>query len=70
MCQRGPNTGFGPRLQDIDIDDPRESPSLRIIELLRGEGAHVDYHNPYFPHLPKTRKYHFDLESVFVLLIG
>ncbi|MGA2071919.1 MAG: nucleotide sugar dehydrogenase [Terriglobia bacterium] len=47
-----------------DIDDPRESPSLRIIELLRGEGAHVDYHDPYFPHLPKTRKYHFDLESV------
>jgi len=47
-----------------DIDDPRESPSLRIIELLREEGARVEYHDPYFSHLPKTRKYHFDLESV------
>jgi len=47
-----------------DIDDPRESPSLRIIELLQDEGARVDYHDPYFPRLPKMRKYHFDLESV------
>jgi len=47
-----------------DIDDPRESPSLRIIELLQDEGAGVDYHDPYFPRLPKMRKYHFDLESV------
>jgi UDP-N-acetyl-D-glucosamine dehydrogenase len=47
-----------------DIDDARESPSLRIIELLQGEGARVDYHDPYFPRLPKMRKYHFDLESV------
>jgi UDP-N-acetyl-D-glucosamine dehydrogenase len=47
-----------------DIDDPRESPSLRIMELLRAEGARADYHDPYFPHLPKMRKYHFDLQSV------
>jgi UDP-N-acetyl-D-glucosamine dehydrogenase len=47
-----------------DIDDPRESPSLRIIELLQGEGARVDYNDPYFPRLPKMRKYRFDLESV------
>jgi UDP-N-acetyl-D-glucosamine dehydrogenase len=47
-----------------DIDDARESPSLRIIELLKHEGACVDYHDPYFPHLPKTRKYQYDLESV------
>ena len=47
-----------------DIDDQRESPSLRIMELLAAKGAHVDYHDPYFPHLPKMRKYHFDLESI------
>ncbi len=47
-----------------DIDDSRESPSLRIIELLQGEGARVDYHDPYFPRIPNMRKYHFDLESV------
>ncbi len=47
-----------------DIDDQRESPSLRIIELLQGRGARVDYNDPYFPRLPKMRKYDFDLESV------
>jgi UDP-N-acetyl-D-glucosamine dehydrogenase len=47
-----------------DIDDPRESPSLRIIELLQEAGARVDYHDPYFPRLPKMRKYRFDLERV------
>jgi UDP-N-acetyl-D-glucosamine dehydrogenase len=47
-----------------DVDDARESPSLRIIELLQREGARVDYHDPHFPRLPKTRKYRFDLESV------
>ena len=47
-----------------DIDDARESPSLRIIELLQASGARVDYHDPYFPHLPKMRKYDFDMASV------
>jgi len=47
-----------------DIDDPRESPSLRIMELLRLRGARVDYHDPYFPRLPKTRRYDFRLASV------
>jgi len=47
-----------------DVDDARESPSLRIMELLEDGGARVDYHDPYFPHLPKMRKYHFDLASV------
>jgi UDP-N-acetyl-D-glucosamine dehydrogenase len=47
-----------------DIDDPRESPSLRIIELLQARGARVDYHDPYFPRLPKMRKYDLQLESV------
>jgi UDP-N-acetyl-D-glucosamine dehydrogenase len=42
-----------------DIDDLRESPSLRIMELLQAHGAHVDYHDPYFPRLHKTRKYDF-----------
>jgi UDP-N-acetyl-D-glucosamine dehydrogenase len=30
-----------------DIDDPRESPALDIIELLVKQGAHVQYHDPY-----------------------
>ena len=47
-----------------DIDDLRESPSLRIIELLKDGGAQVDYHDPYFPHLPKVRKYDFGMTAV------
>jgi len=30
-----------------DIDDPRESPALDIIELLVKHGANVQYHDPY-----------------------
>ncbi|HUY13378.1 MAG TPA: nucleotide sugar dehydrogenase [Terriglobia bacterium] len=42
-----------------DVDDLRESPSLRIIELLQDQGAIVDYHDPYFPRLHKMRKYDY-----------
>jgi UDP-N-acetyl-D-glucosamine dehydrogenase len=42
-----------------DIDDLRESPSLRIIKLLQGRGAQVDYHDPYFPQLHQMRHYNF-----------
>jgi len=47
-----------------DIDDLRESPSLRVIELLQDQGARVDYHDPYFPRLPRMRKYDFGMEAV------
>lgn len=39
-----------------DIDDDRESPSYEIIELLAGSGASVDYCDPFFPVMRKTRK--------------
>ena len=35
-----------------DIDDTRESPALKLIELLQGEGANVSYHDPNVPKLP------------------
>ena len=47
-----------------DIDDMRESPSLKLIEILREKGAIVDYNDPYVAKLPKTRKYNYDMESV------
>jgi UDP-N-acetyl-D-glucosamine dehydrogenase len=47
-----------------DIDDLRESPSLRIIDLLQDRGAQVDYHDPYFPRLLKMRKYDFGMVAV------
>lgn len=47
-----------------DIDDLRESPSLRVIELLQERGARVDYNDPYFPSLHKMRRYDLGLYSV------
>ncbi|MDE7326763.1 MAG: nucleotide sugar dehydrogenase [Lachnospiraceae bacterium] len=32
-----------------DIDDYRESPAIRVIEILRREGAEVDYYDPWIP---------------------
>ncbi len=47
-----------------DIDDDRESPSLKLIEILQGKGAAVLYNDPYVPRLKKARKYAFSLSSV------
>jgi len=47
-----------------DIDDMRESPALRILELLQERGTAVAYHDPYVPAIPKTRRHSFDLASV------
>ncbi|MEX0817518.1 MAG: nucleotide sugar dehydrogenase [Gaiellales bacterium] len=35
-----------------DVGDLRESPALKLIELLRDEGANVSYHDPHIPELP------------------
>ena len=35
-----------------DIGDMRESPALKIIELIRNAGANVSYHDPFVPRLP------------------
>jgi UDP-N-acetyl-D-glucosamine dehydrogenase len=32
-----------------DIDDARNSSAIRVIEILRKEGARVEYHDPYVP---------------------
>ncbi len=47
-----------------DIDDLRESPTLKLIEIFRGKGAKVDYNDPFIPKLPHTRKYKFDMKSI------
>ncbi len=41
-----------------DVDDPRESPSFKLMELLEEKGAEVDYNDPFIPVLPKMRMYH------------
>jgi UDP-N-acetyl-D-glucosamine dehydrogenase len=42
-----------------DVDDLRESPSLKLLELLAGRGAVLEYNDPYFPALHKMRHYDF-----------
>ncbi|MBV9136096.1 MAG: nucleotide sugar dehydrogenase [Hyphomicrobiales bacterium] len=43
-----------------NVDDMRESPSLKLIELLEARGGSVDYHDPFIPVISKTRE-HADL---------
>jgi UDP-N-acetyl-D-glucosamine dehydrogenase len=40
-----------------DIDDTRESPSLRIMSLLKEQGADVKYNDPYVPYISGFRRY-------------
>jgi UDP-N-acetyl-D-glucosamine dehydrogenase len=40
-----------------DVDDPRESPSFELMELLSAGGAIVSYNDPHIPVLPKMRHY-------------
>ncbi len=47
-----------------DIDDTRESPSLKIIELLMEKGAHVDFNDPYIAKTKKMRMYDLRKKSV------
>ena len=48
-----------------DIDDQRESPTLKIITILKGKGAKVDYNDPYVPRSVGHREYPgLDLRSV------
>jgi UDP-N-acetyl-D-glucosamine dehydrogenase len=42
-----------------DVDDLRESPSLKLLELLTQRGAKLDYNDPYFPALHKMRHYDY-----------
>jgi UDP-N-acetyl-D-glucosamine dehydrogenase len=47
-----------------DTDDPRESPSLEIMEELIQKGAAVEYSDPHLPRLPAVRRHQIDLASV------
>jgi UDP-N-acetyl-D-glucosamine dehydrogenase len=47
-----------------DVDDTRESPSLKLMEILQKKGAEVDYNDPYIAEPPKLRKYKLERGSV------
>jgi UDP-N-acetyl-D-glucosamine dehydrogenase len=38
-----------------NVPDIRESPSLRLIELIEERGAQAAYHDPHVPEIPRTR---------------
>jgi len=40
-----------------NVSDVRESPSLRLIELLERRGARVDFSDPHVPIVPRTREH-------------
>ena len=40
-----------------DVDDIRESPTLKLFDLFTEKGAQVSYYDPYIPVIPKTREY-------------
>lgn len=40
-----------------DVDDLRESPSFRLMDLLDEYGAEVDFFDPHIPEIPKTREH-------------
>jgi UDP-N-acetyl-D-glucosamine dehydrogenase len=42
-----------------DVDDLRESPSLKIMQLLSARGAIVDYNDPHFAQLHTMRHYDY-----------
>src|SRR3984893_322715 len=42
-----------------DVGDLRESPSMKLLELLTERGALLDYNDPFFPGLHKMRHYEF-----------
>jgi UDP-N-acetyl-D-glucosamine dehydrogenase len=40
-----------------NVDDERESPSYVLMEMLKGRGAKVSYHDPYVPVIKPTREH-------------
>ena len=47
-----------------DVDDMRESPSLRVITLLKERGAVVDYHDPFVPKIEAAHGFQWEMQSV------
>lgn len=59
---RGSKIGIFGVAYKKDVDDPRESPSFKLMELLAERGAELSYCDPHIPSLPKMR--HFDVPEL------
>ena len=46
-----------------DVDDTRESPALRLIQILKERKARVSYNDPHVPALSKSRHYNYRMKS-------
>jgi UDP-N-acetyl-D-glucosamine dehydrogenase len=47
-----------------DVDDPRESPSFELMDMLLKKGAQVTYNDPHIPSLPRMRHWpHLNMTS-------
>jgi UDP-N-acetyl-D-glucosamine dehydrogenase len=40
-----------------NVDDTRESPALKLVELIETRGGRVDFYDPHVPMIPATREY-------------
>ena len=49
-----------------DLDDMRESPSIRLLELLQKHGAEIQYNDPYIPSIRPGHGHNLHLDSVEV----
>jgi UDP-N-acetyl-D-glucosamine dehydrogenase len=47
-----------------NVDDPRESPCIELMELLQKKGAEIAYSDPHIPVFPRMREHYFELSSV------
>lgn len=47
-----------------NVDDLRESPSLRVMDILEKNNLKINYHDPYIKELPKTRKFKIRKKSI------
>ncbi len=56
---RGSRIGILGMAYKKDVDDPRESPSFKLLEQLMARGARVSYNDPHIPVLPEMR--HFEV---------
>jgi UDP-N-acetyl-D-glucosamine dehydrogenase len=46
-----------------DISDIRESPALKVIDLLINEGADISYYDPFAPHLKPHAPYQWEMDG-------
>ena len=47
-----------------NVDDMRESPSVKLMEILQSKGAILEYSDPHVPVFPKMKEHTFDLTSI------